>query len=128
MAGRDSRYEVLPASLRMRRFVQCLTIMASGRTRSSIWMYVLIMRVFSRAAALLTFMSHESCSSGSQTFTIRTLAAGMHTTRSMPSGNVSIRTVILVPVMHTLVECLCKHVHLLEPFHGRLDADVNCRR
>jgi hypothetical protein len=48
------------------------------------------MRVFSIAATLFTLMSQASCSSGSQTFTIRTLAAGMHTTRSMPSKEVSL--------------------------------------
>lgn len=75
----------LPASFRILRFVQCFTIMAKGRMRSSISMYVRIIRVFSKAKVLFTFMSHARRSSGSQIFTMGTLACETQTTRSMPS-------------------------------------------
>jgi hypothetical protein len=61
-------------------------IMASGRTRSSILTYVRIIRVFSRASVLLTFMSQAKFSSGSHIFTMGTLADETQTTFSMPSG------------------------------------------
>lgn len=79
----------LPASFSNLCLVQCLMIFANGRTRSSNCTYVLIMRVFSSAKGLLTLMSHASCSSGSQHFTIGTLAAALQTTFSMPSTPLS---------------------------------------
>ena len=63
-------------------------IFARGRTRSSSWTYVLIIRVFSRARGLLTLMSHANSSSGSQHFTIGTLATALQTTLSMPPAHV----------------------------------------
>lgn len=88
-------------------------------------MYVLIMRVFSIAATLFTLMSQEICSSGSQTFTIRTLAAGMHTTRSMPSREISLSQAESW-WQRTFVQGLSQGVHFFEPFHGRLNANVDC--
>lgn len=60
-------------------------IFAKGRTRSSSWTYVLIIRVFSRAKGLLTLMSQASFNTGSQHLTIGTLAIALQTTFSMPS-------------------------------------------
>lgn len=79
----------LPASLRTRRFVQCLTHIANGRTRSSTSTYVRIIRVFSSARVLLTFISQANRSSGSQILTIGTFAWDTQTTRSIPSIQVS---------------------------------------
>ena len=73
-----------PASFKMRRFVQCFMIIARGRTRSSASTYVLIIRVFSSADVLLTFISQATCSSGSHILTIGTFAWETHTTRSIP--------------------------------------------
>ena len=86
---RVRKKEHLPASFRTLRFVQYLIIIANGRMRSSISTYVRIMRVFSKANVLLTFMSHASRSSGSQIFTMGTFAWETHTTRSMPSAQMS---------------------------------------
>lgn len=68
--------------------VQYLMIMARGRTRSSILTYVRIIRVFSNASVLLTFMSQARFSSGSQIFTMGTFADETQTTFSMPSKTV----------------------------------------
>ena len=75
----------LPASFSSLLFVQYLMIFAKGRTRSSNWTYVLIIRVFSRAKGLLTLISHAKLSTGSQHLTIGTLATALQTTFSMPS-------------------------------------------
>ena len=76
-----------PASFKIRRRDQYFTTIASGRTRGSICTYVLIIRVFSKANVLLTFISHASWSSGSQIFTMGTFALGTHTTFCIPSVN-----------------------------------------
>ena len=68
--------------------VQYLMIMARGRTRSSIPTYVRIIRVFSSASVLLTFMSQARFSSGSQIFTMGTFADETQTTFSMPSKTI----------------------------------------
>ena len=75
----------IPASFSIRRLVQYFIIIARGRTRSSISTYVLIIRVFSRARVLFTFISQANRSSGSHILTIGTLAWDTQTTRSMPS-------------------------------------------
>lgn len=78
--------QFLPASLTILLFVQCLMIIASGRTLVSISTYVLIILVFSSARVLLTFMSHARHNSGSQIFTIGTLAVETQITFSIPSA------------------------------------------
>lgn len=88
-------------------------------------MYVLIMRVFSNAGVLFTFISHASLSTGSQTFTMRTFACGMHTTFSMPSVTWLTRASAWGLANHTFGKSFGKRVHLLETYHGRLDAYIN---
>lgn len=92
-----------PASLINLRFVQCFTTMAKGRTRGSISTYVLIMRVFSSANVLLTFISHASFSSGSHIRTMGTLALDTQMTFCIPSTH---------PHQHPSTD------HLLRQGHG----------
>lgn len=82
----------LPASLTILRRVQYLMIIARGRTRSSISTYVLIMRVFSRASVLFTFMSQAISNSGSHILTIGTFATETQTTFSIPPARALVST------------------------------------
>lgn len=79
----------LPASFTILLFVQCLMIIARGRTRGSISTYVFTIRVFSNAKVLLTFMSHARPSCGSNILTIGTLAVDTQMTLVMPPVLVS---------------------------------------
>jgi hypothetical protein len=104
----------LPASFSSLLFVQYLMIFARGRTRSSSWTYVLIIRVFSRARGLLTLMSHANSNSGSQHFTIGTLATALQTTLSMPPAHVVSNQKSISSTIGTQTACqdllLCKSV------------------
>ncbi len=85
--------------------------------------------MFSSAKVLLTFMSQAKPSSGSQIFTMGTLAAEMQTTFSMPpkKRGVSKRSMWLYrPWQLTPRQQVCNFADSLQLSPRCGDADVNC--